>query len=254
MGTKANDAKGAILSILSRLTKDSHIILACNGVLSVLNDIQSILPPAVALSTASLTHGAYCPCNRDTQRIDNILGPCQHVRHTGKGRIVICCDILPTKPLNSIIVTRREITNHHWQKLAFNSVINSLTALKKCTNGELLSQLNMEATKSKKIIYSYDDSLVWKWILEEVIQVANQECSTYMTLEKTKQGLMEVIKCTSSNYSSMVQDIQCRRRTEVEFLNGYVAMLGKEKYRLKMRTNEWIWKEIEKLQERNESN
>lgn len=42
--------------------------------------------------------------------------------------------------------------------------------------------------------------------------------------------VFKVMSDTGDNVSSMLQDVNAKRNTEVRFLNGYVASLGKEKY------------------------
>ena len=48
------------------------------------------------------------------------------------------------------------------------------------------------------------------------------------------------------HYSSTCQDVLSGRKTEIEFLNGYIIKLGK-KYNLPVKENEKIIKEFKKI-------
>ncbi len=37
---------------------------------------------------------------------------------------------------------------------------------------------------------------------------------------------MNVVQATAENYSSMAQDVKFKRRTEIEFINGYLVRHG----------------------------
>ena len=87
-------------------------------------------------------------------------------------------------------------------------------------------------------------------ILEEVSLVASAEMESLWTETTTEEGaggshaapatkeqlsvpaleafVSQVMSDTAANTSSMLQDVRARRRTEVRYLNGYVAAKGAE--------------------------
>ena len=93
-------------------------------------------------------------------------------------------------------------------KLAINCVINPLTAIHQCKNGELLNesfqpQIDTLIAELQQIISKLDDD----WPYDEI---------------SLKKVIMAVAKATANNYSSMAQDVKYQRRTEIEFINGYL--------------------------------
>jgi 2-dehydropantoate 2-reductase len=99
-----------------------------------------------------------------------------------------------------------------WEKLAVNSVINPLTALLECPNGELLQP-----------VY---DSLICQ-LIEEMVQVAKAkgiDLDPSRLLERVRQ----VCHRTSSNFSSMLQDLRNGRKTEIDAINGILVSYGRE--------------------------
>lgn len=108
------------------------------------------------------------------------------------------------------------------EKLAINAVINSLTALVECYNGEIL--------------YNYSFTRVMRMILMEVSAVI---CSLpelrdipgvedRFSAERLRRLTVHVANRTSENTSSMLQDMQNRRMLEVTHTNGYIVKRGEE--------------------------
>jgi 2-dehydropantoate 2-reductase len=105
---------------------------------------------------------------------------------------------------------RHDIVFALYQKLAINAAINPLTALKNCKNGELSN-------------YSNEVNM----IKEEVFDLYE-----FMNLPLDNHALSkqidDVIRLTQDNYSSMHQDYQNGRETEVEGILGFLLARAKE--------------------------
>ena len=279
VATKAHQAKQAVESVLDRLvlpTKNcdgdgqcasssdnslpsfssTRIILLCNGALSVREELSKILPlnPAngdnsntISLTLATTTHGAY------------VSGPNELV-HAGAGTTFLeepsSLSSSPSLEHNSIVqvwnqaglnctsLSSREMNSMLWKKLAANCVINPLTSIFRCTNGELLMEPSFPQLREE--------------ILMEVAHVAavaietenrqRQEQEPSLSVEATSNNnynsssgipsidemlkfVTQTILATRDNKSSMYQDIlkgQQHQRTEIDHLNGYVVRKGKE--------------------------
>ena len=93
-----------------------------------------------------------------------------------------------------------------WQKLAINIVINPLTAINNCHNGNLANE-------------QYRPSILR--LIDEVVTVASAEQIPLDKAELIKR-VYQVIALTASNYSSMHQDIHHGRQTEIEAITGYL--------------------------------
>ena len=113
---------------------------------------------------------------------------------------------------------RREI----WLKGIVNASINPLTALLRCENGELSK--NGELAE------------VARSVCAESCEVA--EAEGFDIGEEEAFGLtMRVARQTAKNRSSMLQDLEMGRRTEVDYLNGAICQLG-EKHGIEAPVNE----------------
>lgn len=91
-----------------------------------------------------------------------------------------------------------------WNKLAVNCVINPLTVLYNCRNGDL-------ATHNEEI---FD-------ICHEVAQIMEREGYNTST-ENLFAYVKQVIECSANNISSMLQDIREQRHTEIDYITGYL--------------------------------
>ena len=93
-----------------------------------------------------------------------------------------------------------------WQKLAINCVINPLTAIHNIKNGVLSQpQFQMDI----------------KVLLKEFFTVSEAE-QIPLDKDKITQQVKTVINKTAENYSSMHQDVAMGRKTEIDFINGYL--------------------------------
>ena len=108
--------------------------------------------------------------------------------------------------------------NEHQQimllKLCINAVINPVTALKKIKNGEI-------------IIKSKLDSLAQK-LLQELSPLIEELLPSY-SLQEVQQKIIAVAKSTANNRSSMLRDVELGRKTEIDFINGYLIRLAQER-------------------------
>ncbi|WP_455816960.1 2-dehydropantoate 2-reductase [Pseudomonas cerasi] len=102
------------------------------------------------------------------------------------------------------VAWHNNVASAAWQKLAVNCVINPLTVFYDCTNGELAEH-------------------------RPEIEALSNEVATVMEREgqhTSREGLidyvLDVIRSTAGNTSSMLQDIRAQRRTEIDYINGYV--------------------------------
>lgn len=122
------------------------------------------------------------------------------------------------------------------RKLVVNSVINPLTALLGCRNGDLLE--SEESVKiMKRVCFEASEAFAMQ---------SQQEEGTWSDREKrarTRSGFsrvcpalsapaleeecLRVIRATAGNISSMLSDIQSGSYTEVEYMSGYLVGLGR---------------------------
>ncbi|VVB65079.1 Uncharacterised protein [uncultured archaeon] len=117
-----------------------------------------------------------------------------------------------------------DFKNHQWNKLFVNSVINPITALTRKHNGIVLSKYLEDAIEN---------------IIEECASVAAKDgCVANKDLVLDLVHL--ITSKTSMNTSSMLQDVQRGRMTEIDSINGYVISLAR-KHDMKVPVNETLY-------------
>ena len=100
-----------------------------------------------------------------------------------------------------------------WHKVAVNCCINALSAIRRCRNGELL-----ESDEAMAMI---------RGLAAEVQRVMSADALGF-TFPRLFDEVVEVIETTAGNYSSMYQDVNRGRETEIDCINGYICARGDE--------------------------
>lgn len=106
-----------------------------------------------------------------------------------------------------------EIDKMLWRKLAINACINPLTALHKVRNGELVDNANLQAHMHRLAIE-----------IEELASALSRPLHNMPLIEAANI----VCKKTAQNRSSMLQDVENGRRTEIEEITGTLVRLAEE--------------------------
>ncbi|KRE90412.1 hypothetical protein ASG89_08945 [Paenibacillus sp. Soil766] len=118
-----------------------------------------------------------------------------------------------------------------WSKLIINVVINPLTAILRVPNGELLRS-------------TWTLSLMQDLYHEALLLAAAKGVELPVDLWVTIQAVCET---TKMNHSSMLQDIEASRRTEVDYLNGSLVRMGNE-MGLELPTNNLVYRMIKAIE------
>lgn len=229
LATKAPDATNAVASIVERLDANARIIILCNGALAVQEELSKLpFSDGVHIHLASTTHGAY----REEHYEDELY----HVVHAGVGKTYIenhpsLARLWDQSGLVAESMNSEKMSRLQWHKLAANCVINPLTAMLHCENGQLLQE-TMYQTMSKPI-------------LQELLKVAQHSVDT-ITLEELQSFVLNVIRDTAHNKSSMLQDVSRRKPTEIHYLNGFIVRKGIE-FGLDVSANQEICRRVEEL-------
>ncbi|NMA75525.1 MAG: ketopantoate reductase family protein [Bacteroidales bacterium] len=152
-----------------------------------------------------------------------ILGP-GRIRHAGSGETNIGPLAASKFPqIRSIAATLtgagintkavKNVDSYIWSKLLVNAGINALTAILKMTNGDLVR--NPEARQ------------LLAMAVHEGITVA---CAKGIKLipDDPIAYSIKTAMLTGSNISSMYQDVQAKRRTEIDVINGGIVTEGQK--------------------------
>ncbi len=100
-----------------------------------------------------------------------------------------------------------DIDFYRWLKLAVNAVINPLTAITRSKN---------------KIVLTKPGKELARMIIEEVIEAARRN-GYMLDPDRLYKIVLRNAMNTAENYSSMAQDIMSGRKTEVDYINGFIA-------------------------------
>ncbi len=198
--TKAYQVLDALKG-LQGLPTTTPIILFHNG-LGVAEQVLELFPHNPLIAGVS-SHGAMKEGDwlvRHTGKGDTWLGPL-NVAANAWSHLV--------KPLAAALghaEWSEDILLHQHRKLALNAVINPLTACNNIRNGQLLEPRFAD---------------VLEQLSEEVFQVM---ANLGNTEEQTdfRRRLQQVIELTATNYSSMHQDLAHGRKTENDYITGYI--------------------------------
>ncbi|WP_394135633.1 ketopantoate reductase family protein [Shewanella algae] len=222
---KAYQVEAALEPLLPKLHPDCRILLLHNG----LGPHQSL---AAKLNGRPLSLGT---TSQGALKLSS-----NHIRQTGSGLTQIgdligapMPEAMKTALLNAIPGSQWSdtILEALWQKLAVNAVINPLTAIHRVNNGALAAP-EFEGTICA--------------ILDELLQVAKQE-GIALTFDTLHARVKEVIRLTAANYSSMYQDLKHGRKTEIDYINGYLQQRA-EQYGLTLPINSELLAQIKALE------
>lgn len=272
---KTYQTANALLNLYPRITPKTTIVLMQNGMGVYEYLVTHLFPnpewrPNFVL--ASITHGA---------RLKEYM----HVIHTGVGAISVGIipnggsfeksdpklsldDIAPANDKNhrhaSLRTTMQTLTSLKdlsvtWKpisdlqldmrrKVVVNSVINPLTALLNCQNGQIFQH---DAGRQVAFAVCREASVAFRKQWEEELEAAGQagkhvpdvEFPESLTTASLLAECERVAKMTSLNLSSMLVDVQMARDTEIQSMNGYLVATGR-KYGVPMRVNSLLFEMI----------
>lgn len=206
----------------SRLGKDSTILFAQNGMGTIEEVTRSLFsdegdrPNYLAAVTS---HGVYSqgPFRSVHAGLANVsVG---HVSTRAEKSQYLLDQIVGSPILAAAEVSSEELLKLQLEKLVVNAMMNPLTVLFDCKNGELFSRSPILG--------------LMRLLLKEASQVlrslpeTSQDIERF-SLEKLEERVLSVAEKTAQNTSSMLQDVRAGRRTEIEYINGWVVRKGKE--------------------------
>lgn len=196
--TKSFDLVAAYKEISPFLPKYAHILCLCNG-MGPQQELLKLLPQEQPLFIGVTSEGVL---KSDIDQImktgkgDTFFGQLTKTTHT------------PSPFIASLLVD--DIFEKLIAKLAVNAAINPLTALFNIRNGELLSERYQTL----------------------FLNCCSEISSFLMRAKLSSQPHLELIRsvalATQENRSSMLQDIDHNRKTEIDSISGYLLQLAQK--------------------------
>lgn len=119
-------------------------------------------------------------------------------------------------------------------KLVANAVINPLTSLYECYNGELTALESLDYLVDR-IVNECCSALRAEY--KDTLR-SEQIVNAFRT-ERMSSIVMDVIAKTAENKSSMLQDVQTLKDSEIDYINGHIVRLG-EKHRVGVLHNKMV--------------
>ena len=209
-----------ILCVKSYSTED-----ACKGIKDLVSEKTGVLTLQNGIGNVQILNDHFGP-DRVIAGVTNhgstLIGTA-HVRHAGKGETII--GKADGRVLGAIrevagILTKagfeakvsKDIDSVIWSKLIVNVGINALTAITRLNNGALI-----EHEECRQILRS---------AVQEAVKVVKRK-RIKLLYDDPIQKVESVCRATSSNVSSMLQDILNKKRTEIDFINGAIIRQAK---------------------------
>jgi len=193
---KAWQVSDAVKSLANTLPKRTPIVLIHNG-MGTVDELKSLEQPLLIGTT---THAA----RRDGNVIVHVasgtthIGPARQQDGDFSYLAEILQEVLPD------VAWHNNIRPALWRKLAVNCVINPITALQECKNGEL-RDFPEEIRK----------------VTHELAAVIERE-GHHISADELLDYVYQIIENTADNVSSMLQDIRAMRHTECDYITGYL--------------------------------
>jgi 2-dehydropantoate 2-reductase len=207
--TKAGDTLSAMENWLPHIAEDTPVVLFQNG----LGSQQTVSErwPDRPILAASTTEGAHRPEPDVLVHAgvgDTWVGPLTDSASATTESVVqrLAQSGLQVRAENSIMPRL-------WQKLVVNAGINAFTALLDCPNGAIVDAPLYQQTIDG--------------LCTEIAALLQADTGEYATPQVLRQRIEAVAKSTASNTSSMRADVNAKRKTEIDFINGYLVQCGR---------------------------
>ena len=224
---KAWQVETALAPLLAHLHPDTIIVCMQNGMGATGSVYEKIQHFPLVLATT--THGAF---KTDAQQ----------VCHSGLGQTMLGAANLSGEQCTflaevfnhalSEVLWVSDIRGPLWNKLAINCVINPLTAIHQCRNGTLAEEQFRPTIKA---------------LLSEIVAVMRAEGMT-TSEEELSARVAQVITATKANHSSMKQDIAQQRRTEIDFITGYLIQQAQQ-HHIAVPNNLRLFEQIKQMEQ-----
>ncbi|KAL2009166.1 hypothetical protein VTN00DRAFT_7360 [Thermoascus crustaceus] len=237
VAVKAPQTVKALKSVSHRLTPESTVLLLQNGMGAIEEVNEKVFPDPY-------------------QRPNYMMGIISHgllrkepfrVSHTGVGTTILSPvpsrttltrvdkdadwsastkyllrTLILTPPLVAVAETPASLLQYQLEKLAMNCVINPLTVLLDCENGELLYNYNI--TRAMRLLLIEISTVICA--LPELQGVPG--VNARFAPDRLRHMVVQLANRTAKNTSSMLQDVRKGKETEIEYLNGYIIRRGEE--------------------------
>lgn len=229
VGTKTHATVSALEPIKHRLGPNSNLLFVQNGIGVIDEVVTEVFGDASArpnMYAGILNHGVFRTGQFSASHIglaDMVLGPVMQYLKPGQAESIsenmpfLLSQIQSCPPLNATIVSEQEIFYTQLRKLVINAVLNPLTAIFDCYNGEIRNSEDRAAIIDALVA---EISTVVQAI---VASTGDESAKKRFTAETLGAVVKDITAKTAGNISSMRQDALAKRKTEIDYINGYIV-------------------------------
>jgi len=121
--------------------------------------------------------------------------------------------------LDATVLSPRAIREAQLRKLVVNAMINPLTVVYDCKNGQLFSD-------ASRLARMKDLFLETAQVVSGMMGNASNEAGDFTN--ELWEHVCSVGHATGENFSSMLQDVRAGRRTEIDYINGVIVKQGEQ--------------------------
>lgn len=220
VATKAQHAAEAIRAVKPMLNRDSTLILFQNGMgvaEELLSKVWTSTKEAPSIVVAVNRHaverlGPYHIKHNSGWNDPNALA-LGAMPHSQEDKVKPVIDAFTECPdMRTTVLEWPDLCKRMMRKLVINATINPVAGVLDVNNGKIL-----ESPEAMELL---------RGLTEEVAK-------TLTELESTTDELFdEVVKMAeiaAANNCSTVQDLRAKRKSEIEYINGYIVRLAKER-------------------------
>ena len=229
---KSHDTEKALKDLAPILPKETVVLSLQNGVANV--DVASQI-----ISNAVYPAVVYVACGMVGDRV---------MKHHGRGELLVgtvgelslrdsenlagICELFQSAAVPCEIAP--QILKDMWLKFLVNCSYNAISGIGQIAYGEMV-----KVPEIVKLING---------ITEEFLQIAAQK-GLHIERHEAMAANDAIAKTMSTQISSTAQDLRRGKKSEIDYLNGYIVMLGKE-YEIPTPLNESVYAMIKMLESR----
>jgi len=220
----------ALRAIQSRVTPESTLLFLQNG-MGVIDEVNTLIfpsPPARShYLTGIITHGinSTTPFTLTHSGLGTLsLGPVSPDSQDPTSppthpTSYLLRTLLRAPNLNAMTHSNSELLQLQWEKLVVNAIINSLTALSNTPNGSILTP---SLAPTIQLLVGEISTVI------QALPEMPAEMKSRFLPERLEKLVRSMAEATARNLSSMLQDVRAGRKTEVEYITGYIVRRAEE--------------------------
>ncbi|KAH6677219.1 ketopantoate reductase PanE/ApbA C terminal-domain-containing protein [Halenospora varia] len=229
IATKAINTLEALEKVKHRLGAESTILFTQNGMGTTEEVTSKLFPDPETRPTyqsAITSHGVYSVSPfysvfAGQADISIGLSPGQDFKKINVAQSEYLSNLVTSsKMLNASPVDTQELLVRQLEKLVVNAVINPLTVIFNCKNGIVFSDWEFLYNTHELAHYLVNEAEEVILSLPEFQNASESEKRRFSTKALLKR-VEDVAAKTAENTSSMLQDVQAGRKTEIGYINGY---------------------------------